>query len=81
MQKIKCYINTPISETPSQEGDLIVLPGKEGELGVLYDHMPLITELNEGTIKIYNNNLVVQEIEVKSGIAYIKNDKIEIFCT
>jgi len=34
------------------EADSITLPGSDGELGVLPTHIPLITALQRGTIKI-----------------------------
>lgn len=78
---IKCVINTPVSGTASKEGDMIVLPGSEGEIGVLYNHIPMIVELKEGKIRVYNNNKVDQELEIKGGIAHIEREIIEIFCS
>ncbi len=79
MTKIKCVINTLSSESESKEGDMIVLPSQQGEIGILPNHAPMISELVAGKIKIYSNNEIIEEIELKSGIAYIKSDQIEIF--
>jgi F0F1-type ATP synthase epsilon subunit len=81
MAQIKCVINTPISEASSKDGDMIVLPGADGELGVLYNHISMIAELTHGKVCVYNNNKLEQEIEIDGGIAYIKKDIIEIFCS
>lgn len=75
---IQCVINTPISEETSKEGDMIILPAVDGEIGVLKGHMNLIVELKEGIIKIYKNKKIIDEINIQNSIAYIKNDGIEI---
>lgn len=79
MEKIKCIINTVSSEFTSKEGDMIVLPSEQGEIGILPHHIPMISELIEGKIRIYLKDEVIEEIDVKSGVAYIKADQIEIF--
>jgi F-type H+-transporting ATPase subunit epsilon len=79
MEKIKCVINTISSEVTSKEGDMIVLPSEQGEVGILPRHTSMISELVAGKIKIYCNNEIIEEIEIKSGVAYIKSDQIEIF--
>ena len=79
IKKISCTINTPISEYISKEGDMIVLPAQEGEIGVLPLHMQLIAELKEGEIKIYSESQVIETIHTKGGVAYIKENGVEIF--
>jgi F-type H+-transporting ATPase subunit epsilon len=79
MNNIKCIINTPLSQFVSKEGDMIVLPSQQGELGILFNHMPLISELTSGKVKIYNGSEVIEEINIEGGIAYIKADVVEIF--
>lgn len=79
MTKIKCVINTLSSEFVAKEGDMIVLPSEQGEMGILPHHVPMISELVKGKIRIYMKNEVIEEIEIKSGIAYIKSDFVEIF--
>ena len=79
MSGIYCSINTPKSSLKSLEGDMIVLPGEQGEIGVLEKHMNLVAELSSGKIKIYKDGEIIQELEVKDSIAYIKGDSIEVF--
>ncbi len=79
MKTITCIISSTKSEVTSKPGDMIVLPGKDGEVGVLHNHIPMVIELNTGKIRIYNNHHIDEEIEVGEGIAYIKNESIEIF--
>lgn len=79
MSEIRSVINTPSSQYISKAGTMIVLPAQEGQIGVLYNHMPLIVEIKKGKILIYQNQEVIEEIDVNSGIAYIKSDTVEIF--
>ncbi|MDX1917402.1 MAG: hypothetical protein SFT68_05420 [Rickettsiaceae bacterium] len=78
--KISCIIYTADSSCASQEADMIVLPGAEGDLGVLHSHCSMIVSLVKGDIKIYNSNEITETIPLEEAkIAYIDNNLIEIF--
>ena len=48
-----------------------VLPGSEGELGIMSRHTPLMTLLNRGIIKLFDeNNSVTDQIAVDGGIGH-----------
>ena len=72
-------INTPVSHIESMEADMIILPGAKGKIGVLYNHAPSVVELMQGKILIYKDNIICQELDTKSAIAYIKSDGVEVF--
>ncbi len=79
-QKIKCIINTTMSQYVSKEGSMIVLPGFEGQLGVLFKHIQMVAELTEGSITIYDESKIIETIELKtSAIAHVKEGCVEIF--
>jgi F-type H+-transporting ATPase subunit epsilon len=48
-------IITPDREVYSDEVDLLVAPGTEGQLGILPNHSPLMTSLQPGIVKIRKN--------------------------
>ena len=50
------------------------LPGLDGELGVLTNHIPYITPLKQGTIKIKGNGKD-QNLPIESGILEVKPGK------
>jgi len=56
----------------------VVFPGKDGSFGVLENHAPMVALLSHGTIKITMNDNSVHTIEVSSGIAEIKNNRITV---
>ncbi len=54
-----------------REVDLVVLPGSEGQLGVLPGHTPLITSLREGPIR-YKIGEEEERIFTTGGYAHIQ---------
>ncbi len=74
---IKLEIVTPekkVVETAVQE---VQIPAKNGYLGVLPGHAPLITELSVGEI-IYRENSTEQRLAVAWGFAEVLPDKVTI---
>lgn len=52
---LRLEIVTPEAVAYSDEVDLVVLPGIEGELGVYPQHVPLLTELKPGELRVLQN--------------------------
>src|SRR5476649_1261426 len=50
MATIKLEIVTPEAKTYSEDVDMVTLTGTEGEMGILPQHMPLMTSLVAGEI-------------------------------
>lgn len=57
--------------------DMIVLPGTEGELGILPRHTPLLTALAPGVILIRKGN-TEELFAVSGGFADVRPDKVII---
>ena len=57
--------------------EMVIIPGTEGDLGVLSNHMPLITSLRLGNIYIYKDKKVIRKFLVNGGILEV----IENRCT
>jgi F-type H+-transporting ATPase subunit epsilon len=55
----------------SQEVDMVVVPGTEGDIGVLPGHAKLITGLRGGLVDIYENNTITDRFFVPGGFAEI----------
>ena len=61
----------------------VELPGTKGRFEVLKDHAPIITLLDEGSVKYALNNQdgsrgEEQEIRVKGGFAEVRDDEITV---
>ena len=55
----------------SAEVDMVVVPGTEGNFGVLPGHAPLISTIRPGTIDIYQGGAITERIFVAGGIAEV----------
>lgn len=77
---LKLEIVTPEARIFSDEVDSVVLPGVEGELGILPAHAPLVTTLQCGELRITKGGktteMAVGEglVEVTGGYARILTD-------
>jgi len=51
--------------------EMVVVPGAEGDFGVLPGHAPLISTVRTGVISIYENKAVDRRIFVSGGFAEV----------
>ena len=58
----------------SIECDMVVIPGAEGDFGVLPQHAPLMSLLRPGVIAIYQGDRVEERVFVAGGFAEV-NEK------
>ena len=76
---IKINIVTPLELLKSKETKMSVLPGSEGDLGIMSRHTPLMTLLNRGVIKLFDeNNSLSDRIAVDGGVADISEEGITV---
>jgi F-type H+-transporting ATPase subunit epsilon len=73
----KLEIVTPEKKVVDTAAEEVQIPGKNGYLGVLPGHAPLITELAVGEI-IYCENSNEQRLAVAWGFAEVLPDKVTI---
>lgn len=55
----------------SQPVGMVIVPGEEGDFGVLPGHAPLIASLRTGILNIYNDGKVSERIFVTGGFAEV----------
>jgi F-type H+-transporting ATPase subunit epsilon len=48
---------------------MVVVPGAEGDIGVLPGHTPLITTLRPGLVDIHNDGRITESLFVSGGFA------------
>ena len=70
-------IVTPEKKVVETAAEEVQIPGKNGYLGVLPGHAPLITELSVGEIK-FRENSTEQRLAVAWGFAEVLPDKVTI---
>jgi F-type H+-transporting ATPase subunit epsilon len=52
MATLRLEIVTPEATAYSEDVEMVTLPGSEGELGVYPNHIPLLTTLNPGELRV-----------------------------
>ena len=77
MAKLQLEIVTPEAKVFSEEVDMVVLPGAEGELGVLPLHVPLMTRLLPGEVRITQGQKQV-ELVVGNGFIEVLPNRVSI---
>lgn len=69
-------IIAPDTNLYSGEVSSIILPGTDGELGILNSHAPLITTLKKGIVKIKTSNGSEETFETNGGVVEVLNNKV-----
>jgi F-type H+-transporting ATPase subunit epsilon len=59
------------------EADFVLAPGKEGELGILPRHVPLLTGLGTGAVKVRNDG-EEQFFFVSGGFLEVRPDQVTV---
>jgi F-type H+-transporting ATPase subunit epsilon len=59
------------------EADFVVAPGSEGELGILPRHIPLLTPLSAGAVRVRNDN-EEQLFFVSGGFLEVRPDQVTV---
>ncbi len=69
---------TPEQLLISRDVDMVVVPGTEGNFGVLPGHSPLISTIRPGTIDIYEGNTIAERIFVAGGLAEVTPERCTV---
>ncbi len=72
---------TPEKVVSSEEVTMAVIPGSEGEFGVLEAHSNLISTLCPGVISLYEKDTISGQIFVTGGFAEVTGDRCTILAT
>jgi len=78
MDTFKLEILTPNGEIYNGNAVSVVLPGKEGEFGVLAGHASLTTLLEAGVVDIEKEDKSVESVVVNWGVVQVDEDKVVI---
>jgi F-type H+-transporting ATPase subunit epsilon len=74
---IKLEIVTPETKTFSDDVDMVTLTGTEGEMGILPQHMPLMTQLVAGEIIACKGNENIF-LAVGDGFVQVTGERVAI---
>lgn len=77
MGRLFLEIVTPEKVLVSQEVDMVVAPGIEGEFGVLPSHISFLSGIVPGELR-YDDGSTKESLAVTTGFAEVSNDKVSI---
>jgi len=63
---------TPEGAAWEGEAEMLVVPGADGEIGVLARHAPLVALLNAGSTRIYRDRQTQDVLEFATGPGFFK---------
>lgn len=76
--KIAFELVSPERLLVSEDVDMVVVPGAEGDFAVLPGHMPIISSLRPGALEIYEGNNARDRYFVAGGFAEVSMDRLTV---
>ena len=62
----------------SEPVEMVVVPGCEGDFGVLLNHAPMIAAMRPGVLSVYRNQTMRERIFVTSGFAEVTGNTLTV---
>ena len=78
MAKVAFRLVMPEREVLATEADMVVVPGSEGDFGVLHGHAPLISTVRPGVLEVLQGNKVEQRFIVVGGFAEVTPERCTV---
>jgi len=72
---------TPERMIVSKNVDMVVIPGSEGDFGVLTNHSPMVSSLRPGVLRIFDGDQVSERFLISHGVAEVNSDHCTILAT
>jgi F-type H+-transporting ATPase subunit epsilon len=76
--KVNFELVSPQRLLLSEEVDMVVVPGAEGDFGVLAEHAPVISTVRPGVITVFQGNAVSDRIFVAGGFAEVTPERCTV---
>lgn len=61
----------------TEKADMVIVPGSEGELGVLPNHAPLLTTMNFGELRIVEGEDIISFV-IYGGVVEVRPDHVTV---
>jgi F-type H+-transporting ATPase subunit epsilon len=78
MAKVSFRLVMPEREILATEVDMVVVPGSEGDFGVLPGHAPLISTVRPGVLEVYQGSKVERRFIVVGGFAEVTPERCTV---
>tara|TARA_B100000315_G_C14474715_1_gene540051 strand:- start:279 stop:686 length:408 start_codon:yes stop_codon:yes gene_type:complete len=76
--KVEFELVLPERLLVSEGADMVVVPGEEGDFGVLPGHALFLSGVRPGTIEIYNGETISDRIFVAGGFAEVTGERCTV---
>ncbi len=77
-EKLFLEVVTPERAVVSEEVEIVVAPGSEGEFGVLKGHTTFLTSLKSGILRFKTASGTEKKFQVEGGFAEVLPDKVTV---
>jgi len=74
---LKLEIVTPAARVYSDTIDTVVIPTLDGEIGILPGHIPLLTQVDDGELRVTKAGKT-EALVVGAGFAQVLGDKVSV---
>ena len=74
---LKLEIVTPSAGGYSEDGSLVALPGRQGDMGIYPNHVPLMTKVAAGEVEVTRDGQK-ELLAVGDGFAEVTGDRVSI---
>lgn len=74
---LRLEIVTPEAKAYSEDVEMVVLPGTDGELGIYPQHVPVLTTLKPGELRVFRGG-TQSSLAIGEGFAEITGDSVSI---
>ena len=74
---LRLEIVTPEAKAYSEDVEMVVLPGTDGELGIYPQHVPVLTTLKPGELRVFRGG-TQSSLAVGEGFAEITGESVSI---
>ena len=77
---MEVQIITPDSTLFNGEATLVVVPGIDGQIGILNNHAPLVSSLVKGVVKVKHNDKE-DLFDIHGGVVEVSSNKITVLAS
>jgi len=70
--KLNFELVSPERALATEACDMVVMPGEDGDLGILVEHAPMVVLLRPGAVAVHDGGGVVKRFFVAGGFAEVR---------
>jgi F-type H+-transporting ATPase subunit epsilon len=72
VDKLNFELVSPERALATEACDMVVMPGEDGDLGILVEHAPMVVLLRPGAVAVHDGGGVVKRFFVAGGFAEVR---------